>query len=52
MHGLVDTTNAGTKMTRKGNSFFSDLLSSLPSETELSKCNVTLGKQVLSHEKH
>lgn len=26
MHNLVESTNAGTKMTRKGNSFFSELL--------------------------
>lgn len=44
MHGLVETTNAGTKMTRKGNLFFSELLSSLPSELHLSKCKITLGK--------
>jgi Asp-tRNA(Asn)/Glu-tRNA(Gln) amidotransferase B subunit len=44
MHNLVETTNAGTKMSRKGNSFFAELLSSLPSETHLSKCNITLGK--------
>lgn len=44
MYGLVESSNAGTKMTNKGNSFFSDLLSSLPSETRLSKCNITLGK--------
>ena len=44
MHNLVDTTNAGTKMTGKGSSFFADLISSLPSETRLSKCNITLGK--------
>jgi hypothetical protein len=44
MHNLVETTNAGTKMSGKGNSFFLELLSSLPSETRLSKCNITLGK--------
>jgi hypothetical protein len=44
MHNLVETTNAGTKMSRKGDSFFADLQSSLPSETRLSKCNITLSK--------
>jgi len=44
MHGLVESSNAGTKMTRKGESFFSELLCYLPSEMPLSKCNITLGK--------
>ena len=44
MHDLVETTNAGTKMSRKGDSFFAELLSSLPFETRLSKCNITLAK--------
>ena len=44
MQNLIESTNAGTKMTKKGNSFFSELLSSIPSETSLSKCAITLGK--------
>ena len=44
MHKLIETTNAGTKMSKKGDSFFAELLSSLPSETRLSKCNITLAK--------
>ena len=44
MYNLIESTNAGTKMTKKGNSFFSELLSSIPSETSLSKCAITLGK--------
>jgi len=44
MQNLIESTNAGTKMTRKGNSFFSELLSSMPSETSVSKCSITLGK--------
>ena len=44
MHNLIESTNAGTKMTKKGNSFFSELLSSIPSEISLSKCAITLGK--------
>jgi hypothetical protein len=44
MHDLVESSNAGTTMTKKGNSFFSDLASSMPSETHLSRCNITLGK--------
>jgi hypothetical protein len=44
MQNLIESTNAGTKMTKKGNSFFSELLSSIPSEISLSKCAITLGK--------
>ncbi len=44
MQNLIESTNAGTKMTKKGNSLFSELLSSIPSETSLSKCAITLGK--------
>jgi Mn-dependent DtxR family transcriptional regulator len=44
MQNLIESTNAGTKMTKKGNSFFSELLSSIPTETSLSKCAITLGK--------
>ena len=44
MQNLIESTNAGTKMTKKGNSFFSELISSIPSETSLSKCAITLGK--------
>lgn len=44
MQDLIESTNAGTKMTKKGNSFFSELLSSMPSETSVSKCTITLGK--------
>lgn len=44
MQNLIESTNAGTKMTKKGNSFFSELLSTIPSEISLSKCAITLGK--------
>ena len=44
MQNLIESTNAGTKMTKKGNSLFSELLSSIPSEISLSKCGITLGK--------
>ncbi|MGA9941846.1 MAG: DUF4443 domain-containing protein [Nitrososphaeraceae archaeon] len=44
MQNLIESTNAGTTMTKKGNSFFSGLLSSIPSEISLSKCAITLGK--------
>ena len=44
IQNLIESTNAGTTMTKKGNSFFSELLSSIPSEISLSKCAITLGK--------
>jgi Asp-tRNA(Asn)/Glu-tRNA(Gln) amidotransferase B subunit len=44
MQNLIESTNAGTTMTKKGNSFFSELLASIPSEISLSKCAITLGK--------
>lgn len=44
MQNLIESTNAGTTMTKKGNSFISGLLSSIPSEISLSKCAITLGK--------
>jgi len=44
MQDLIESNNAGTKMTDKGGSFFSELLTSIPSETSLSKCSITLGK--------
>ena len=44
MQDLIESTNAGTKMTKKGNSFFSEILSSMPFEISVSKCTLTLGK--------
>ncbi len=44
MQNLIESTNAGTKMTKKGNSFFEELLSSIPYETSLFRCAITLGK--------
>ncbi len=44
MQNLIESTNAGTKMTKKGNLFFSELSGSMPSEISLSKCAITLGK--------
>lgn len=44
MQSLVESTNAGTKMTHKGNLFFCELLSLIPAETSLSKCTITLGR--------
>ncbi len=44
MQDLVETSNAGTKMTVKGNRIFSHILSSVPRECVLPKCSVALGK--------
>jgi uncharacterized protein DUF4443/CggR-like protein len=44
MQGLVESSNAGTKMTKEGKSFFSELLCYLPFEMPVSKCKITLGK--------
>jgi len=44
MQGLVESSNADTKMTKEGKSFFSELLCYLPFEMPVSKCKITLGK--------
>jgi hypothetical protein len=44
MHGLVQTSNGGTKMTVKGKGICEGLLSAMPSEMSLPKCSVALGK--------
>lgn len=44
MQSLIESTNAGTKMAHKGNLFFCELLSLIPTETSLSKCTITLGR--------
>jgi len=44
MHGLVQTSNGGTKMTVKGRGICQGLLSAMPSEMSLPKCSVALGK--------
>lgn len=44
MQNLIESTNAGTTMTKNGNLFFSELSDSMPSEISLSKCAITLGK--------
>lgn len=44
MQNLIESTNAGTKMSKKGNALFNEFLSSIPHELRLSKCSITLGK--------
>lgn len=44
MHGLVQTSNGGTKMTVKGKGICDGLLSAIPSEMNLPRCSVALGR--------
>lgn len=44
MQNLVESSNAGTKMTEKGQLFFSDIKASIPAEMKLPKCSVALAK--------
>ena len=44
MHGLVQTSNGGTKMTVKGKGICQGLLSAMPSEMSLPKCSIALGR--------
>jgi hypothetical protein len=44
MHGMIKSTNAGTKMTNKATTIFSELLSYIPEEMNLPKCSIALGK--------
>jgi hypothetical protein len=44
MHGLVQTSNGGTRMTAKGKGICEGLLSAMPSELSLPRCTVALGR--------
>jgi hypothetical protein len=44
MHGLVQTSNGGTRMTVKGKGICEGLLSAMPSEMSLPSCSVALGR--------
>ena len=44
MHGLVQTSNGGTRLTNKGMKICSELVPSLSSETSLPVCSVAIGK--------
>lgn len=44
MHGLVQTSNGGTRMTAKGRGICQGLLETMPAEMSLPKCSVALGK--------
>jgi uncharacterized protein DUF4443/transcription factor-like protein len=44
MNNLIKTSNRGTKMTNRGKTIFSELISSIPTETVLPTCSIALGK--------
>jgi hypothetical protein len=44
MHDIVETSKAGMKLTNKGNTLFSKLQSAIPSEMEIKKCSIGIGK--------
>ena len=44
MNNMIKATNAGTTMTQKGEALFLELLSSIPTEMNLPKCSIALGK--------
>ena len=44
MKELIETSNAGTKMSEEGKRFFAEILSCLPKGCSLPKCSIALGK--------
>ena len=44
MKELIETSNAGTKMSDKGKKFFAEILSCIPKGCSLPKCSIALGK--------
>ena len=44
MNNMIKATNAGTTMTQKGEALLLELLSSIPTEMNLTKCSIALGK--------
>jgi hypothetical protein len=44
MKHMIQTSNAGTKMSDKGKDLFEELLSSVPTECGIPKCSIALGK--------
>ena len=44
MNNLIQTSNRGTKMTNRGKTIFSELISSIPVETVLPGCSIAVGK--------
>jgi len=44
MQNMIETSNAGTKMSDKGKKFFAELHSSIPAECRIPKCSIAFGK--------
>ncbi|MGH9983282.1 MAG: DUF4443 domain-containing protein [Nitrososphaeraceae archaeon] len=44
MENMIETSNAGTKMSDKGKKFFEELVSSIPAECKIPRCSIALGK--------
>jgi hypothetical protein len=44
MQNMIETSNAGTKMSDKGKKFFAELHSSIPAECRIPKCSIAIGK--------
>jgi hypothetical protein len=44
LNNMIKATNAGTTMTQKGEALLLELLSSIPTEMNLPKCSIALGK--------
>jgi hypothetical protein len=44
MHGLIETSNGGTRLTAKGRGICSEILVSMPAEMSLPECSIALGK--------
>lgn len=44
MHNVVETSKAGMRLTSKGNTLFSKLQFAIPTEMEIEKCSIGIGK--------
>jgi hypothetical protein len=44
MNNMIKATNAGTRMTNRGEALLSELLLSIPAEMSLPRCSIALGK--------
>ncbi|MGH9977474.1 MAG: DUF4443 domain-containing protein [Nitrososphaeraceae archaeon] len=44
MENMIETSNAGTKLSNKGKRFFDALISSIPAECKVPRCSIALGK--------
>src|SRR5215469_12410818 len=44
IENMIETSNAGTRMSDKGKKFFAELHSSIPAECKIPKCSIAFGK--------